>query len=603
MNHVVGRLNGYRTMFLPALLLAGAAAAACTANTEGADIESESTGSVTQAINGVSCDQVSLEASRRYEKPRGFTDGHQSFTGGELNFSLPAEIPVTTGNAGRGKAILTLTTSAGEIECVYKGNLHWGQGDDEDDDAQPDSACTGDGKKYVLQRCKGRSNRQVEAGDPVQASSFNLHIQRGLRWFGTTTARLVIDETRPCDPVTRGEVSFHDRALVGLNTNGRACSDCHSPGSHFALAPAEVESRYQQMIATGIDDPLFRPIDADDFRTNGASASDYSNLRQNALIRISLPLPANVRLIDPVTNLPSSETFVDLWRGVPTVENVKLSGPDNQTPVWVRGPNPTGGYQHDGRIDTLQNQALDALLTHAGAQVAPTQGFLDDLAAYENTEFSSPYVQAIANGTSMAPDGLPPTDSLSPLEQQGKAVFIRSCGQCHGGPGLSTPITSPAPFAGTTGAIPRYHNVNAGCPRPVDTVSPARYVFPACPPSIARNARTYEFTETNGTKVRRTITDPGRSILSGVDSGNAFNSDFPRYDIKSLHGVSKTAPYFHNNAAANLEEVLDNYAGFFNFVKTVNPISNLLATTTPGVWDRPFTPDERPALIAFLNKL
>ena len=29
------------------------------------------------------------------------------------------------------------------------------------------------------------------------------------------------------------------------------------------------------------DDPLFRPIDADDFRTNGENASDFSNLRQN----------------------------------------------------------------------------------------------------------------------------------------------------------------------------------------------------------------------------------------------------------------------------------------------------------------------------------
>ena len=39
------------------------------------------------------------------------------------------------------------------------------------------------------------------------------------------------------------------------------------------------------------DDPLFRPIDADDFRTNGEDASDFSNLRQNGLVRVSFPLP------------------------------------------------------------------------------------------------------------------------------------------------------------------------------------------------------------------------------------------------------------------------------------------------------------------------
>ena len=76
------------------------------------------------------------------------------------------------------------------------------------------------------------------------------------------------------------------------------------------------------------DDPLFRPIDADDFRTNGENASDFSNLRQNGLVRITFPLPPNIRLIDPATNAPSAETFVDVWRSVPTVNDVALTGAD-----------------------------------------------------------------------------------------------------------------------------------------------------------------------------------------------------------------------------------------------------------------------------------
>ena len=66
------------------------------------------------------------------------------------------------------------------------------------------------------------------------------------------------------------------------------------------------------------DDPLFRPIDADDFRTNGENAMDFSNLRQNALVRIVLELPSTMRVIDPVTDTPSHETFVDVWRAVPS---------------------------------------------------------------------------------------------------------------------------------------------------------------------------------------------------------------------------------------------------------------------------------------------
>ena len=78
---------------------------------------------------------------------------------------------------------------------------------------------------------------------------------------------------------------------------------------HFQLSPADVEARFQDLQLRrerhpDADDPLFRPIDADDFRTNGDNASDFSNLRQNGLVRITFTLPPNIRLIDPATNAP-----------------------------------------------------------------------------------------------------------------------------------------------------------------------------------------------------------------------------------------------------------------------------------------------------------
>ena len=183
-----------------------------------------------------------------------------------------------------------------------------------------------------------------------------------------------------CAQVARGNADFHDGALVGLNGNGRACSDCHMDADSFQLSPADVEARFQAMSTTGIDDPLFRPIDADDFDTNGANASDYSNLRQNGLVRVRLPLPANIKLVDPAscstggvaapcdtaaTYAVSNATTTDVWRLVPSVFNVKLTGYDPQTRVWPRGPDPQGGYQLDGRVDTLQSQALGAFQNHA----------------------------------------------------------------------------------------------------------------------------------------------------------------------------------------------------------------------------------------------
>ena len=178
---------------------------------------------------------------------------------------------------------------------------------------------------------------------------------------GCTTAPAAPVDTAVC----RGKANFHDRTLAGLGGNGRACSDCHMDSENFQLTPAAAQARFAQMTMTGVDDPLFRAIDADDFRVNGAAAHDFTNLTQNGLIRVTIPLPANVKLLDcgatvpcPASARPTSETVADVWRAVPSILDVNITGPDGAGPASPRGPNPSGGYQLDGRIDTLQNQAL-----------------------------------------------------------------------------------------------------------------------------------------------------------------------------------------------------------------------------------------------------
>ena len=93
----------------------------------------------------------------------------------------------------------------------------------------------------------------------------------------------------PCDAVVRGLRAFFDRTPDGLDGNGRACADCHMATDQFQLSPASAEARFRflqlrRQFNPEADDPLFRPIDADDFRTNGDAASDFSNLRQNGLV-------------------------------------------------------------------------------------------------------------------------------------------------------------------------------------------------------------------------------------------------------------------------------------------------------------------------------
>ena len=410
----------------------------------------------------------------------------------------------------------------------------------------------------------------------------------------------------PCDAVHRGFMAFVDRDLHGVSRNGRACADCHMLTDNFQLSPAQVEARFQSLQQRRLtdpdaDDPLFRPIDADDFRTNGENASDYSNLRENGLIRIRFDLPSNIKLVDPVTNAATDEPFVDVWRMVPTVNDVKLTGPSGSNP-WFRAPNATGGYQLDARLATLQEQADGALITHAQASILPSQRLLDDLAAFQRSLFTNPRVRALSDAISAGETDLPdPDPPLDALEQQGKAVFERACAQCHGGPAQSN---SSLP-------VIRFHDISSQCPRPIDTrpitiVTPERFAFAPCPPRLERNARTYEITLPSGAKMRRTSSDPGRALLTGFVGGPPPQDDWNKFDMPALRGISRTAPYFHNNSAATLEDVVDHYIEFFKRVRVNVPGSPIPPIiTTDGVHvDRPFTSAaERAALLAYLRKL
>ena len=404
---------------------------------------------------------------------------------------------------------------------------------------------------------------------------------------------------QPCDAVARGFRAFHSRQLVDLGGNGRSCADCHMPSDSFQLSPAGVEARFQKLQArlaedADADDPLFRPIDADDFRVNGQMASDYSNLRQNGLVRITFPLPSNIRLVDPATGNVSNESFVDVWRMVPSVNDVRITGDDGVNP-WPRGPNTTGGYQLDARFATLQEQALGALLSHAEVQSLPSQQFLDDVAAFQLTLFSNPRVRALAEAIDAGTDPLPDPDGpLTEFEQQGKAVFARACAQCHGGPRQST---TPVP-------IVRYHSIASQCPRPVDPLG--RWNFAPCPSRLARNTRLYQVTQANGVTIRLPSSDPGRALLTGFVLGPSPFDDWNKFDVPGLRNISRTAPYFHNNSAATLEEMVDHYIELFKFIRASTPpgVPPPPVASTDGVnFDRQPQPSERAALLAYLRKL
>ena len=218
--------------------------------------------------------------------------------------------------------------------------------------------------------------------------------------------------------------------------------------------------------------------------------------------------------------------------------------------------------------------------------------------------FTNHRVRALADAVREGATPLPdPDPRLNELEQQGKAVFERACSQCHGGPGQSTPGFP----------VNRFSNISSQCPRPVDTVTPARFAFAACPPRLARNARTYEIchfrrrptASSRPAPVRRTSSDPGRALQTGFVGGPAPIDDWDKFDVPGLRGLRATAPYFHNNSAATLEDVVDHYVQFFKRIEALTAPQVLCrrprrptACTSIGA-----RPEERAALLAYLRKL
>ena len=137
---------------------------------------------------------------------------------------------------------------------------------------------------------------------------------------------------------------------------------------------------------------------------------------------------------------------------------------------------------------------------------------------------------------------------------------------------------------------------------PVDSVSPARFAFAAWPDGVESKATACEITLPSGVRVRRRSSD---TAADGIGRRHPAAGRLEQTRCARLRGIRQTAPYFHNNNAATLDEVVDHYIEFFKFVKANQPPGVVPpVVSTDGInFDRQLRPDEREALPAYLRKL
>ncbi|MBC8072398.1 MAG: hypothetical protein IAG13_29010 [Deltaproteobacteria bacterium] len=306
-----------------------------------------------------------------------------------------------------------------------------------------------------------------------------------------------------------GKKLFNDETFDG---NDRTCRTCHTHETG-ALSPEQVQEAFED----DEDGPLFRAIDSDD-----GTGSSYDRLLTDATVLVDIPLPPGWTLVDD-----PAATFVRLPRAVPTTMNV---------------PSLDTIFMADGRFLTLQEQALGAVHAHAEPGREPTAAELDAIAEFQQTNafFSSNKLKQYANGHP-APT-LPPGNTAA--EIRGREWFVPSvagvCGHCHAGPMLNETsefLLAPLPpgsrfFTAFVSELNKAEN-----------------------PVIAFNVDNGD-----GTSTLVETTDPGRALITGDLAELNF------FRIPTLWGSKDTGPWFHDNSARTLEDMMQHYSDYFQIV-------------------------------------
>jgi cytochrome c peroxidase len=310
-----------------------------------------------------------------------------------------------------------------------------------------------------------------------------------------------------------GEQLFFNETFEG---NGRTCGTCHVARAEFTISPELVRERYD----LDPDDPLFRTIDSDD-----GEGRDFTTMLAHAVFRVTIPLHANVVAVDE----PERRT-IQVWRGVPSISNVALTAP----------------YLQDGRAARLQDQARGAILDHFEPRRRPRPRELDALALFMSEIYYPLRLRALDDAPASA---LPAPGFSVPVESpaalRGKEAFDLRCRRCHGGELSHAP---PDP------ATSRFADVFVS-----DTNVPG---FP-----LLRLG----FKQPDGSVVVAVTPDPGRAAISGD------LLDLNTFDTPPLRGVKHTAPYFHDNSAMTLREVVDHYNDRFQFHMTLQEEDDLIS--------------------------
>jgi len=392
-----------------------------------------------------------------------------------------------------------------------------------------------------------------------------------------------------------------------LGTNGRACGTCHIAANAMGLSAAHAEQVFE---ATAGHDPLFSTVDgaACPSATPGHPLN-FDLLRKHGLIRVGIQLPTSTQFTITVASDPYGcalvtsngvETASVYRRPLPStnlrfLSSVMFDG--RETVMPLNDPQTFAA----NLLTDLKHQSMDATLGHAQAAAAPSDEQQTQMAEFELALNSSQVVDtgvgrldsegALGGPVFLSKGpffpgindvlGADPThaafnpnvftifskwlDSGDPHRRsvaRGEEIFNTHPLTITSVRGLNDALSQPA-IAGTCTTCHDTPNVgNHSLPLPLEIGTSRTVNFetdPLIQSAVSQlsmpNLPVFQLVCNAGPDSGEILytSDPGKALLTGncVDIGRGKGP--------ILRGLAARAPYFHNGAAATLEEVVEFY--------------------------------------------
>jgi cytochrome c peroxidase len=412
---------------------------------------------------------------------------------------------------------------------------------------------------------------------------------------------------------TAGATDTSNPFFQSLGTNGRSCATCHLASDGMGLSSATAQAKFT---STGGLDPLFADIDgANCSGVPRGSAAEHSLMINHGLVRVALAVPdtAEYRVdtvydpygcADTIDGVTGARMLSQYRRPLPSTNLQFLSAVMFDGRETVSPLNDADSFKANLVAD-LTHQALDATLGHAQAAVAPTSQQLSKIVNFELALFSTQthdkaagaldtqgahggpvrvsaqrFYPGINDSLGSDPGGVPfnpdvftlfgpwtglpagqPTSAAREDVAAGEAIFNRFPLTIRKVGGLNDALNQQT-ITGTCTTCHDTPNVgNHSFPVPLD-IGVGHSVTYENDAAINAALAQLQMPDLPIFKVTCTAVHPAQTIYA-TDLGKALITgrcaDLVRVKGPILRGLAARAPYFHNGAAATLQQVVDFY--------------------------------------------